>query len=338
VLPHEDLAPWYEKVVWLYVCRTWQDDAPDLEAARIHDRFGVTSWPHLFLLHPADDRVLVRAGRTTAALAQAFEEAVAAVGAFEEEEAKRVLDELQRARARVLALEALKRQATAEQARETLAFLEDPDVLVRQRALRVLTAFPSPGLKAHAEALLVEGNDAVRFELLDWLLRNPTPDLTPLLVRVFLEAGAALPSGNPNVLRAKAAACLEACGDARAIDALAPVARAADARNTTTRTVVAALGAIGARSAAADRARVVDLLLASWPPAEAPAANGSPTVAGRYALRLAEAVTKALMPLAAPEGTEPGEAWPDLPPGWSEEERATYVEAVTRRVQGRPKR
>ena len=92
MLPHEDLAPWYEKAVWLYVCRTWHEDEADLEAARIHDRFGVTSWPHLFLVDPADDRVLQRAGRTTQALDRAFTAAAAEVTALPEDEVAHVLD------------------------------------------------------------------------------------------------------------------------------------------------------------------------------------------------------------------------------------------------------
>ena len=150
--------------------------------------------------------------------------------------------------------------------------------------------------------------------------------MTPVLVRLFTEAGKALPSDNPNVLRGRAAACLGACGDARALDALAPVARAAEARNSTTRIVVEALGAIGERGDEAERARVVEILLASWPAAVKPAANSAPSVHGRYALRLAEAVTEALGRLldgAARDGA------PELAVGWSEAERTAYVAAVT---------
>jgi hypothetical protein len=323
VLPHEDLAPWYEKAVWLYVCRTWREDEPDLEAARIHDRFGVTSWPHLFLIHPQDDRILERAGRTTALIDRAFAPAASQVEPLSQDEAGPAIDAVRAARQRVLALEALGREATPAEAEEALGALEDPDVLVRHRALRVLSGRDEPALADHAEALLVEGNDAIRFELLDWIERNRVSALTPLLVRVFADAGGRIPSGNPNVLRGRAAACLGACGDARAIDGLAPIARAAEARNSTTRVVVEALGALGARGDATAKTRVTEVLLASWPAAVKPAANSSPSVAGRYALRLAEAVTQAL---GATLGTVD---LPDPPAGWSQAQRAAHVEAVT---------
>ena len=331
MLPHEDLAPWYEKAVWLYVCRTWRDDEPDREAARIHDRFGVTSWPHLFLIDPVNDRLLQRAGRTTAAIDQAFASAASKVKPLAEDELQAALVALQSTRERVLALEALARKGTSKTRREVLADLDRPDVLVRHRALLVLKGLDDPPLADHAESLLVEGNDAIRFEVLDWIQKREVEALTPLLVRVFVEAGQALPSGNPNVLRGRAARCLIACGDERAIDALASVARAAEARNSTTRVVVEALGAIGARGDETVRTRVVTVLLASYPAPVEPAANGSPTVIGRYALRLAEAVTKAL---AQAFGGKRGKGLPipDLPAGWSEEERVEYVTAVTDRV------
>ena len=324
MLPHEDLAPWYETVVWVYVCRTWRDDEPDREAARIHDRFGVTSWPHLFVIDPRDDRLLKRAGRTTGALESAFRAAASAVKPLPENELQPTLDALQATRARVLALESPGGELATQQIQETLAFLDDPDVLVRHRALLRLTRQDVPELADRAESLLIRGNDAIRFELLDWIQRGAVEGLTPLLVRVLTEAGKALPSGNPNVLRGRAARCLVACGDEQAIDALAPIARAANARNSTTRMVVEALGAIGDRGDEAVKARTVEVLFEAWPAAVEPAANDSPTVVGRYALRLVEAVTKAL-------GVEDV----DLPAGWSEAQRADYVTAVTERVRGR---
>ena len=326
MLPHADLAPWYEKAVWLYVCRTWREDEPDLEAARIHDRFGVTSWPHLFLIDPRDDRLLQRAGRTTNALDQAFTSAASQMEPVAEIEAGRMLDAVRAARTRILALEKPGAEVAPEQLQETLALLADPDVLVRHRALLLLTRQDVPELADHAKSLLLEGNDTIRFALLDWILENPISSLTPVLTRVFAEAGGKIPSGNPNVLRGRAARCLTECGDARALDVLAPIARQANARNSTTRSVVEAVGAIGARGDAAVKARVIEDLLASYPAEAKPAANGSPGVEGRYALRLAETVTKALATvLAGAPRTDP----PDLPAGWSEKERTAYVEAVT---------
>ena len=189
MLPHEDLAPWYDKAVWIYVCRTWREDDADREAARIHDRFGVTSWPHLFLVDPRDDRLLRRAGRTTSTLASAFAAAAAQVEPLPEGELQVALDAMRATQQQVVALEELTGERAAEQRAELLARLDDPDVLVRHRALRLLTPLDVPELAQRAESLLIGGNDAIRFELLDWIQRGAVEGLTPLLVRVFAEAG-----------------------------------------------------------------------------------------------------------------------------------------------------
>ncbi len=48
----------YERVTWLFVSRNFKDDEKDREAARTHDRFGISSWPQLVLFDPRDDAVL----------------------------------------------------------------------------------------------------------------------------------------------------------------------------------------------------------------------------------------------------------------------------------------
>lgn len=58
MLSNEDLKPHYAKATFLFVTRNFKDDAKDREAARTHDRFGVTSWPQLLLFDPRDDSVL----------------------------------------------------------------------------------------------------------------------------------------------------------------------------------------------------------------------------------------------------------------------------------------
>lgn len=58
MLSNEKLAAHYDKVTWLFVTRNFKNDAKDREAARTHDRFGITSWPHCELFDPRDDRVL----------------------------------------------------------------------------------------------------------------------------------------------------------------------------------------------------------------------------------------------------------------------------------------
>ena len=48
----------YGRVTWLFVSRNFKDDEKDREAARTHDRFGISSWPQLVLFDPRDDAVL----------------------------------------------------------------------------------------------------------------------------------------------------------------------------------------------------------------------------------------------------------------------------------------
>lgn len=52
------MAAHYDAVTWLFVSRNFKDDVKDREAARTHDRFGITSWPQLILFDPRDDKVL----------------------------------------------------------------------------------------------------------------------------------------------------------------------------------------------------------------------------------------------------------------------------------------
>jgi HEAT repeat protein len=346
LLTHEDLAPWYEKAVWIYVCRTWREDTKDKEAERIHTRFGITSWPHLLLIHPGSDEVLVRAGRNLNALSGAFERAADAVEPpthaqlvllrrVEEAESddtlkeSRLLDRLMslspHVRAQTLAsLETTGERAQTPEVRTRIVeMLSDPDVVVRYRALTWLLASGADSVFDHAEELLLEDNDTIRFALLEALAKRSIPKLAPVLTRLVLEAGKGVPSGNPNVLRGRAARCLVTSGDASSIDALAPIAREANARNTTTRTVVEALGAIADRSDEATRKRVIEILLASYPDAVPPLGGGKRSVVERYAVRLAEAVTRGLG-----QALERNEL-PKAPEAWSEKTREAYLEEVT---------
>jgi hypothetical protein len=74
VLPSKDLAPLYDKVVWLWVYRDFKGGAADRDAERVHNRMGVSSWPHL-LFADADGGVLAESGRTAAAILEAAEKA-----------------------------------------------------------------------------------------------------------------------------------------------------------------------------------------------------------------------------------------------------------------------
>lgn len=329
MLPHEDLKPFYEKVVWLWVCRTWREDEGDREAARIHDRFGVTSWPHLFVIDPRDDEVLVRAGRSTKEIARAFEEATGKVEPAGTE-AGPLLDAMEKADVRIRELEALaakgEKAATRKRRKQVAALLEDADAVVRIRAVRWLVEHDPKAILPHAERLLLEGNDAMRFALLDGIAEREMPELSPVLARLVDEAGRTIAAGNPNVVRGKAARCLVTSGDERAIDVLAPIAREANARNMTTHGVVEALGAIGERADREDRDRVVRILLDSWPAAVEEGGDAKSTkTLERYALRLVETVAEAL---ARAHGRKRP---PEAPSGWSKEDREAWLKAVEAR-------
>ncbi len=346
MLPHHDLASFYDRVVWLYVCRTWKDDAKDREAARIHDRFGVTSWPHLLLIDPGDDRVIRESGRRVEDLVRAFTEAAAAVEPLPEGRlpdalallgpeggAKGSLDERlgdPSPHARLAALEELaakgKRAATKKRRARARAWLEDPeeDLVLRLRSFQWLLGCAPEAAREAIGPLLATDNDAVRFAVLDALADAPDAALTPELVRLFAGAGEAVPSRNPNVLRMRAARCLGAFGDERAIDALAPVAQATDARNATTRVVVEALGAIAARSDKADAARVRAILAEAWPQAIEDAGDAGPTPAERMALQLVRAVKDA----REQAGGRRAKKDPDLPSRWRPADREAWLEAV----------
>ena len=64
LLPSKKLKPYYDKVVWLYACRTFKKETlKDREALRTHDRFGISSWPQQFVFDPRDDGVLTNMPR-----------------------------------------------------------------------------------------------------------------------------------------------------------------------------------------------------------------------------------------------------------------------------------
>jgi HEAT repeat protein len=97
VLAHPDLKPWYERVTWLFVNRSFAWDKrlrerrplrpakldkavrADLEALRTHDRFGISSWPQMVVFDPRDDRVLAVPPRSVKGLIAALERGIRAL-------------------------------------------------------------------------------------------------------------------------------------------------------------------------------------------------------------------------------------------------------------------
>jgi hypothetical protein len=67
VLPHADLKPLYDRVVWVWVYRDFTKGASDLAAERIMNRFGVSSYPQL-IFSDSSGRVLVEPARSVASM------------------------------------------------------------------------------------------------------------------------------------------------------------------------------------------------------------------------------------------------------------------------------
>jgi len=84
LLPNPALKKNYDEVVWVYVYRDFSKNKRDRAAERISLRFGVTSWPQLFLVDPATMKILRHTGRSV----ESFQKAVAATSV----EAARMLD------------------------------------------------------------------------------------------------------------------------------------------------------------------------------------------------------------------------------------------------------
>ena len=55
MLPNPALKETYDKIVWVYVYRDFSKSKEDRAAERISMRFGVSSWPQIFLVDPRDD-------------------------------------------------------------------------------------------------------------------------------------------------------------------------------------------------------------------------------------------------------------------------------------------
>ena len=73
MLPNKALRPYYRKITWLYICRTFKKTPKDLEALRTHDRFGISLWPQMFVFDPADDAVLKKTPRKLGGFMAAFQ-------------------------------------------------------------------------------------------------------------------------------------------------------------------------------------------------------------------------------------------------------------------------
>ncbi len=250
MLPNPELRAVYDKAVWLYVYTDFSGTGADRAATRTHWRFGVSSWPQLFLADPATLRILRHTGRKTASFLAAVRATRVA-----KTRSRAVLKDAAAAEKRADAIETKKSVKLAR------AGLEDQDIVVRYVALGVLTD-KKPGLVAErAGALLATPNDPFRYRVCALLGKLGRPEAREALESLVHEPKNSL---NPNVLRIRAVQALATCGDARSIDVIAPHATSGAIRNGLTGISVDALAAIAKRHKKAGK-RVRTLLKRGYP-------------------------------------------------------------------------
>lgn len=186
LLPSKELKPYYETVTWLYVCRTFKEaQAKDQEALRTHDRFGISSWPQMFLFDPADDRVLATPPRQLAGFRATFD---------------RVLSAWQRPGAAVLG----KGRAIDASLKEARSQLADPDTAAASAARKRLESIASTkdSFEGWLEAreLLAGGRlPAVWQEALD----DPDPRVRALALEALTAGGHARNANDDHEEKAK---------------------------------------------------------------------------------------------------------------------------------------
>jgi hypothetical protein len=275
LLPDAALAPLYDKAVWVYVYRTFKKDEEDRLAERISLRFGVTSWPQLFLADPQALHILRHTGRTKESFHAAFAETDVGKAADTTAHAR-----LQAAEKRAIALE---KKPTRRRARKGL---DDEDIVVRVRAVEFLAKDEPAAIVKRAKALLAVPNDPLRYEVCRVLAAARDSAAADALEGLVREPKDSL---NPNVLRIRAVQALATCGDAGSVAAIAPHAATGAYFNGLTGIAVDALAAIAARDPEA-HVEVRKALTQAYPP---PPAEGDAR-ALRACIALAKRVHKAL--------------------------------------------
>jgi hypothetical protein len=252
LLPLEALRPAYDKAVWLYVYRDFSADERDRADERICLRFGFSSYPQHKLVHPETLEIVGDTGRSVESLLGAMERTKVKVSKTHDAGSL-----LAAADARAAKLEEAPTVKAAEGA------LEDEDVVVRLRAIQILSQEKPAAIVRRAKGLLSFANDPLRYAVCEALAKEGDASAARAL-----DAVVAKPEGtlNPNVLRMHAVRALARCGDAQSLDTLAPLADRSQFRNALTKTVVTTLAAIGARERK-QKDRVRELLVGALPDA-----------------------------------------------------------------------
>ncbi len=317
MLPHQDLKDTYDEAIWIYVCRTWRDDESDLEAARTHDRFGVTSWPHLFVIDPNDDKILARLGRSVEALKKGL--ADRKVKANEQ-----AIAPFEKQHARLLELEAelAKNKKVKLQKLQQMAANPYEDIVIRIRCVQYMAEHAPDELVNGAEGLLEAPSDTIRFAVLKALETHERTDLAPLLAKLFAGAGKEVASGNPNVLRGWAAKCMVKSGDASCLPALEAFSNRMNPFNGTSRSVATALGSIASRLKGDEKKRALRALVQGLPEAVAKDDERK----RRSSASLVKSIHGALVSGSGRKGL------PSPPSTWLEAERDAYINAVRKKL------
>jgi len=251
LLPNPALEDLYDKAVWVYVYRDFKNDESDRAAERISLRFGVTSWPQLFLADPATMEILRHTGRSVASFRKA-------VGETRVEPAP-TLDALARIAAAEKRAVELEKRPSRKLARERL---DDPDIVVRTRALEILAKKDPDTVVERAAELLRVPSDPFRYAVCNVLKEAEDPSAAPALEAIVKAPQNSL---NPNVLRIRAVQALSTCGNAGSVAVIAPHAQSGAYFNGLTGISVDALAAIAKRHRDA-RSAVKAALRKAYPP------------------------------------------------------------------------
>ena len=208
LLSNAALLPVYESIVWLYDYQDFSKNERDRQAERIAIRFGVTSWPQLFLVDPMTLEIVRHTGRRVDGFLQAVEAVTISTGNTTD-----ALDRLRAAEKRAVLLE------TKPTRKLALVGIEDPDIVVRTRALQFLAKESPRDVVKRALDLLQVPNDPFRFQVCEVLEKAADTKAATALEALVREPTHSL---NPNVLRMRAVKALATCGGPTALDVIAP--------------------------------------------------------------------------------------------------------------------
>jgi len=310
----------------------------DLEALRIHDRFGISSWPQMIACDPRDMRLFGSPERTVesveALLDRACEEMAAASSprlpppVLAAEELEKLLLRVERSSAPAEVLSTAQKRVL-----NRLLSDEGSDIVLRLRALQIVIRTDPAHVRQLAPALLQVPNDPFRYAVMGVLAADPDPRTEPDLLRIFRLAGQEVASRNPNVLRINAVRALGPGGGSAAVAAFSDVLADPDPRNYLHRLLVETCGQIGARTPRDARGPILEVLLGAVP---GPVAAGADEQTARIEERLALAMVRSVRTALAAMGGEEG--LPAVPAQWGEAEYRAWLEALRAAIGSRSQR